>query len=111
MKNLNVQQSVFEAHAKALNITTIHFAIIRNMINGLVNALKSINTTVYHSKIEIQRLNYAHNILLTLADIDHRINKLCNGLQKLERDVATIYNYINNLKIKLLHQCLLTLLI
>ena len=39
------------------------------MINGLVNALKSINTTVYHSKIEIQRLNYAHNFLLTLADM------------------------------------------
>ena len=80
MENQNLQQSVLEAHAKALNITTIHLANNRNMINGLVNALKSINTTVYHSKIEIQRLNYAHNFLLILADTDHRINQLHNGL-------------------------------
>ena len=32
---------------------------------------------------------------LTLADIGHRINQLCNGPRKLEADVATIYNYIN----------------
>ena len=57
--------------AKALNLTTIHLTNNRHMINGLINALKSINTTGYHSKIEIQRLNYAHNFFLTLADIDH----------------------------------------
>ena len=65
------------------------------MIKGLVNALKSINTTVYHSKIEIQKLNCACSFLLTLADAYHRINQLHNGLQKLEADIATIYNYIN----------------
>ena len=67
------------------------------MKNGLVNALKSINTTVYHSKIEIQRLNYVHNFLLILEDIDHRINQLQNGLEELEEDVATIYSYISTL--------------
>ena len=66
MENQNLQNSVLEAHAKALYITTIHLASNRHMINSLVNALESINTTVYHSKIEIQRLNYAHNFLLTL---------------------------------------------
>ena len=71
------------------------------MISGLVNALKSINTTVYQSKIEIQTLNYAHNFLLTLADIDQRINQLHNVLGKLETDVATICNYINTLGSKI----------
>ena len=41
------------------------------------------------------------NFLLTLADVDHRINQLHNGLQKLEADVATIYNYINTLGSKI----------
>ena len=75
MENQNVQQSVIVAHVDVLNITTIYLAINRHMTNGLVNALKSINTTVYHSKIEIKRLNYAQNFPLTLADIDHRRNQ------------------------------------
>ena len=54
MENKKLQQSVLEANAKALNITTIHLTNDRHMILGLVNALKSINTMVYHSKIEIQ---------------------------------------------------------
>ena len=62
---------------------------------------KSINITVYHSKIEIQRLNYAHNLLLTLADVDHRINQLHNGLKKPEADVAIVYNYISTLGSKI----------
>ena len=101
MENSNLQQSVLEAHAKALNITAIHLANNRHMINGPVNSLKSINTTIYHSKIEIQRLNFTHNFLLTLADVDHRINQLCNDLQKLEVYVATICNYINTLGSKI----------
>ena len=101
MENQNLQQSVLEAHAKALNITTTH-------LSNKTHALKSINTTVYHSKLEIQKLNYACNFILTLADTEHRINQLCNGLRKLEADVATIYNYINTLEVKLLHQCLST---
>ena len=63
MENQNLQQSVLEAHTKALNIKTIHLVNNRHMINDQVNALKSINTTVYHSKIEIQRLNYAYFML------------------------------------------------
>ena len=51
--------------------------------------------TVYHRKIEIQRLNYAYNFLLTLADVYYGINQLPNGLQNLEANVATIYTYIN----------------
>ena len=101
MENKNLQQSLLEAYAKALNIATIHHANNRHMRNGLVYALNTINTTVYHSKIEIQRLNYACNFFLNLADIDHRINQLCNGLRKLEADVATIYSYINTLGSKI----------
>ena len=101
MENQNLQQSVHEAHAKAINITTMHLANNRHMIIGLVNTLKSINTTVYHIKIEIQRLNYACNFLLTFAHVDHRINQFCNGLRKLEEDVATTYHYINTLGSKI----------
>ena len=75
MENQNLQQSLLEVYAMALHITTIHLTNNRHMINGLVNALKSINTTVYHSKIEIKKINYAHSFLLTLADIDHKINQ------------------------------------
>ena len=57
MENQNLLQSGLEAYAKALNISTIHLANNRHMIRGLVNALKSKSITVYHSKIEIQRLN------------------------------------------------------
>ena len=101
MENQNLQQSVLEAHAKALNITTVHLANNRHMINGLINASKSINTTVYHSKIKIQRLKNASNFFLTLADIDNRIKQLSNGIRKLEADVATIYNYIKTLGSKI----------
>ena len=67
MENQNLQQSLLEAQAKTLNITTIHLVNNRHMINGLVNALKSINTTVFHNKIEIQRLNYAQKLLSDLC--------------------------------------------
>ena len=97
MENKSLQHLVLEAHAKAFNISLIHLTNNGHMINGLMNALKSINTTIYHNKIEIQRQNYAHTFLLTLADIDHRINQLCNGLQKFEADVVTTYNYIPTL--------------
>ena len=80
MENQNLQQSLLDIHVKALNIKTILLANNRHRINSLVNALESINTTVYHIKIQIQILNYAHNFILTLADIDHRINFLHYGL-------------------------------
>ena len=67
------------------------------MISGIVNSLKSINYTVYHSNLTIQRLNYALNIFLTLPDIGHSLNQSGNGLGKLESDVYTIYSYINTL--------------
>ena len=51
--------------------------------------------------MEIQRLNYAHNFFLTLADVEHRINWLHDGLQKLDADVATTYNYKNILGSKI----------
>ena len=40
MENQNLQQSLLETHAKALNITTIQLANNRHMTNGVVNALK-----------------------------------------------------------------------
>ena len=40
MENQNLEQSVPKAHAKALNIPTIHLANNRHMINSLVNDLK-----------------------------------------------------------------------
>ena len=101
MENQDLQYSILEAHAKVFNITTIHLTNNRHMINGIVNVLKSINTTVYRRKIKIQRLNDACNFFLTLADMDHRINQLYNGQRKLEADVATIYNYINTLGSKI----------
>ena len=59
MEYQNLQHSLLKAHAKALNITTIHLVNNRHMTNGLVECFESINTTVYYSKIELQRLNYA----------------------------------------------------
>ena len=69
-------------------------------MNGLANALKSMNNTVYHSNLTIQRINYAHNLLLTLADIDHRLNQLHKGVRKLESGMSMIYSYINTISIE-----------
>ena len=80
MENQILQQSLLEFHVKALDMKTILLANNRHMINSPVNVLKSINTTVYHIRIQIQILNYAHNFILTLADIDYRINFLHYGL-------------------------------
>ena len=64
------------------------------MINGLVDALKSINNTAYNNNLAINSPNCAKNFLLTLVQIAHRLNQLCNGLRKLETDISTIYNYM-----------------
>ena len=69
----------------------------RDMINRIVDTLKSINNITCNNNLTINSLNYARNFLLTLIEIDHRLNQLCNGLQKLESDVSTIYNYIDSL--------------
>ena len=54
------------------------------MINGLVDVLKSTNNTVYHRNLAINSLNYARKFLLTLAEIDNRLNLLKDGQRKLE---------------------------
>ena len=46
------------------------------MINGLVDALKHINNTAYNNSQAINSLHYARNILLTLAEVHHRLNQL-----------------------------------
>ena len=42
------------------------------MINGLIDALKSINNTTYKNNLVIDNLNYARNFILTIVEIDHR---------------------------------------
>ena len=74
------------------------------MTNGLLDALKTINTTVHYSSLTIQRLSYVCYIFQTLADIDHRLSQLCNGHRKLESDVSIIYSYINTLSSKIVTQ-------
>ena len=71
------------------------------MINGLLDAWKSIKNAAYDNSLVINRLNYARNILLTLAEIDHSLNQLCNGLRNLASDISTIYNNINSLSSKI----------
>ena len=61
------------------------------MINELVHAQRSINNIAYHNNLAINSLNYAR-FFLPLAEIDHILNQLLNGLRKLEIDVTTIYN-------------------
>ena len=39
-------------------------------------------------------------MVLTLADIDHRLNQLWNCLRKLESDVSSICTYVNSLSNK-----------
>ena len=99
--NQNLQKSLLKSNAKAINMTKSHLVKNKNMINGLVSSLKSINITVYHSILTIQRLNYGCNIFLMLADLDPRLNELYNGLGKLESDMSTIYSYINTLSYKI----------
>ena len=60
------------------------------MTNELVDALKSINNTVCHSSLVIETPNYVGNFFLTLVDIDHRQNQLCNELSKIESDISTV---------------------
>ena len=45
------------------------------MTDGLVDTLKSINTTTYHNNLAINSLNCARSLLLTLAEVDHRLNQ------------------------------------
>ena len=62
MENQNLQQFVLEAHAMALNITTIHLAKNRHVINGLVNALK-----VYTPQYIIAKLKLKDRIMPTTS--------------------------------------------
>ena len=44
------------------------------MINALVDAFKGTITTAYHNNLAINNLNYVRNFLLTLTEINHRLN-------------------------------------
>ena len=73
MQNENLLQSFVGNSAQANNITHIHLAKNRHMINGIrVDALKSINTTTYCNILLINSLNYAGNFLLTPVEIYNR---------------------------------------
>ena len=67
------------------------------MINGLVDSLRNINYATYNDNLAINNLHCASNFPLSLAEIDHRLNQLQNGLGKLESDISTIYNHIDSL--------------
>ena len=74
MQNQNLQQSYIESNAQANDITHIHFAENRHIMNGLVDVLKSSKHTTHNSYIAINSPNYARHFLWTLAEIDHRLN-------------------------------------
>ena len=69
METQNLQQSLIQTNVQAINIARIHLAKNGHMLNGLVDAFKSIINTVYHENIAIDGLNVAQNFLLTLAKI------------------------------------------
>ena len=50
---------------------------------------------MYHNSLAINSLNYARILLLTFAEIDHRLNQTHSGLMKAESDVLVIYKYID----------------
>ena len=50
-KNQNLQQLFIEMNTQANNITCISIAKNRYMINGLVDALKSINNSTYDNNM------------------------------------------------------------
>ena len=90
MQNQSPQQSFIGSNAQANNTTCILLATNRHMINGLT--LRTIDNTAYNNNLIIHNINYAKYSQLTLAEIDHRLNQLQNGLRKLKSDVLTIYN-------------------
>ena len=58
----------------ANSITEIHLAMNRHKISGQVDALKSINKIMYNSNQTINSLNYARNFLISVVEIDQRLN-------------------------------------
>ena len=54
------------------------------MFNGLEDNLKNITNNTYNNNLAINSLNYARNFLVILAEMDHTLNQLCNGLRNLE---------------------------
>ena len=90
LQNQCLQQSFTESNMQAINITDIYLAKNRHMISGLVDALRSIDSNTYNNNLAINSLPYAGNFLLTLAEIDDRLNQMHNGLQNFETCVSTI---------------------
>ena len=82
MQNQKFQQSLIESNSNDVNITRIYLARNRDMIDGLVDALKSINNTIYNNSLRIDSLKYTRIFFLTLADKDQRFSLLCNGIIK-----------------------------
>ena len=63
MQNQILQQSFLESNAQANNISYMYLAKNRDMVNGLVDALKSIGSAMYNSSVGINSQNYASNVL------------------------------------------------
>ena len=64
MKNQDLQQSLLENNARALNTTKIDIAKSTHIINGLVVVLKSINVTVYNSNLSIKTRSGQQTVLI-----------------------------------------------
>ena len=71
------------------------------MINGLVDDLKSINNITYNNNLAKIVLNYTRNFVLTLVEIEHRLNQLYNGLRKLKSYVSPVYSYTDSIGSKI----------
>ena len=106
MKNQNLQQPFIESNAWQLTSILLK----QNMISGLVDTLKNMNNTTCNNNLAINSLNYTRNFLLSLAEIDHRLNQFQNGLKNLESNVLTIYNYIHSLGNKVVTPTLFNLI-
>ena len=56
MQNQKLQQSPIETNVQGNNVTCIHVAENRCMINGLVDVLKSINNIAFNNNLAINSL-------------------------------------------------------
>ena len=74
MQNQDLQQSLMKTNGQTNNIMCIHLTKNRHIINGLMGALESINDADYHTNLAINCLHCAKSFLLTVAEIDHRLN-------------------------------------
>ena len=76
MQNQDLQHSFLKPNAKTNNTNYMHLAKNQHMTNGFVHTHKSTNHITTNNNIAINSLNYARIFLLTLMEIEHRLNQL-----------------------------------